>query len=237
VTTDQSPRALEVVDLNAFYDRTQVVFDVSLSLSRGETLAVLGRNGSGKTTTLLSTAGLVKARARAIRLAGVDIAGLAPFRRARRGLALVPAGGRVFPNLTVRENLELAARHDVARGAVSDVFGDFPVLAALAGVHAGVLSGGERQMLAIARALASGPRVLMLDEPSEGLAPFVLRDLVAHIRNLNNQGVAILLCEQNHRFALEAADQALLLEKGRLAWEGTAEEATTEHVLTRYLSV
>jgi branched-chain amino acid transport system ATP-binding protein len=238
VTTHQRPCALEVVDLNAFYDKAQVVFDVSLGLSSGETLALLGRNGAGKTTTLLAIAGVVKTEARAIRLAGSDIGGLPPFRRVRRGLVLVPSGGRVFPNLTVGENLELTAGGgDGARWTFSDVFSVFPVLEPLVAVKAVALSGGERQILGFARALASGPRVLMLDEPSEGLAPFVLRDLAARIREINNQGVAVLLSEQNHRFALQSADHAIFLERGRVAWEGTAVDAGTEKVLARYLSV
>jgi branched-chain amino acid transport system ATP-binding protein len=233
-----SPPAFEVTGLNAFYGKSQVVFDVDLTIDSGETVTVLGRNGAGKTSMLMALAGVVASSAKSIRLAGNDITRLPSFRRVRHGLALVPSGARSFPNLTVQENLHIArGRAERFRWAVDDVYDAFPVLEALKDANAGTLSGGERQMLAIGRALVSGPRVLMLDEPSEGLAPLVLRDITGWIRDINERGISVLLAEQSHRFALSTARRVLFVEKGRIVWEGTALEAGRTEILGRYLSV
>jgi branched-chain amino acid transport system ATP-binding protein len=238
-TADGAVPALEVAGLNAFYGKSQVVFDLALSIGPGETVTVLGRNGAGKTSMLMALAGAVTSRAQTLRLNGHDISRLPSFRRVRHGLALVPSGSRSFPNLTVQENLEIArtrARPEF-RWTVDDVYDAFPALEPLREASAGTLSGGERQMLAVGRALVSGPRVLMLDEPSEGLAPLVLRDITARIGELNEHGVSVLLAEQSHRFALAIAHRALFVEKGRVVWEGTAAEAARPETLGRYLSV
>jgi branched-chain amino acid transport system ATP-binding protein len=238
-TANGSPPALEVLGLNAFYRKSQVVFDLDLSIERGETVTILGRNGAGKTTMLMALAGVVTSRAKMILLDGHDISRLPSFRRVRHGLALVPSGSRSFPNLTVQENLDIV-RTGSAKGfswTIDDVYDAFPVLEALKDASGGTLSGGERQMLAVARALVSGPRVLMLDEPSEGLAPLVLRDITAWVRELNERGLSVLLAEQSHRFALETAHRALFVEKGRIVWKGTAADAGRPEILGRYLSV
>jgi branched-chain amino acid transport system ATP-binding protein len=238
-TADGAVPALEVAGLDAFYGKSQVVFDLALSIGPGETVTVLGRNGAGKTSMLMALAGAVTSRAQTLRLNGHDISRLPSFRRVRHGLALVPSGSRSFPNLTVQENLEIArtrARTEF-RWTVDDVYDAFPVLEPLREASAGTLSGGERQMLAVGRALVTGPRVLMLDEPSEGLAPLVLRDITARIGELNEHGISVLLAEQSHRFALAIAHRALFVEKGRVVWEGTAGEAARPEILGRYLSV
>jgi branched-chain amino acid transport system ATP-binding protein len=238
-TANGAALALEVCGLNAFYGKSQVVFDLDLSVERGETVTVLGRNGAGKTSMLMALAGVVTSRARTLRLDGRDISRLPSFRRVRHGLTLVPSGSRSFPNLTVQENLEIARAG--ARKAfgwtIDDVYGAFPVLEPLRDASAGTLSGGERQMLAVGRALVSGPQLLMLDEPSEGLAPMILREITARIRELNEGGISVLLAEQSHRFALATAHRALFVEKGRVVWDGTAAEAGRPEILGRYLSV
>jgi branched-chain amino acid transport system ATP-binding protein len=236
---DGATPALEVRGLNAFYGKSQVVFDLDLSVGSGETVTILGRNGAGKTSMLMALAGAVSSRAQTLRLDGDDISRLPSFRRVRHGLALVPSGSRSFPNLTVQENLEIArpGGRTGFRWTIDDVYSAFPVLEPLRDASAGTLSGGERQMLAVGRALVSGPRVLMLDEPSEGLAPLVLRDITARIGELNEHGISVLLAEQSHRFALATARRALFIEKGRVVWEGTADEAKRPETLGRYLSV
>jgi branched-chain amino acid transport system ATP-binding protein len=238
-TANGSSPALEVVGLNAFYRKSQVVFDLDLSIERGETVTILGRNGAGKTSLLMALAGVVTSRAKTIRLDGHDISRLPSFRRVRHGLALVPSGSRSFPNLTVQENLDIVRTGfgEGFRWTIDDVYDAFPVLEALKDASGGTLSGGERQMLAVGRALVSGPLVLMLDEPSEGLAPLILRDITARVRDLNERGLSVLLAEQSHRFALETAHRALFVEKGRIVWEGTAADAGRPEILGRYLSV
>jgi branched-chain amino acid transport system ATP-binding protein len=240
VSTDNGAApALEVSGLNAFYGKSQVVFDLDLRVERGETVTVLGRNGAGKTSMLMALAGVVTSRATTLRLDGHDISRLPSFRRVRRGLALVPSGSRSFPNLTVQENLEITrpSTLDTFSWTIDDVYDAFPVLKALKDASAGTLSGGERQMLAVGRALVSGPRLLMLDEPSEGLAPMILRDITSRVRELNERGISVLLAEQSHRFGLGTAQRALFVEKGRIVWEGTADEAGQPEILGRYLSV
>jgi branched-chain amino acid transport system ATP-binding protein len=234
-------RALEVEGLDAFYGKSQVGFGLSLVVHRGETVAILGRNGAGKTSTLLALAGAISNRCERLVLDGRDISRLPPFKRVRAGMALVPSGSRAFPNLTVQENLSLAAR---SRGngsgsawSLDRVYEVFPILRELRDSRAGSLSGGERQMLAVGRALVANPKVLMLDEPSEGLAPIVVRRIGAMLRELNQQGLAVLMTEQNHRLALETADRAYFIEKGQIVWNGSSQEAKRGEVVGRYLAV
>ena len=234
--TDLEP-ALRVTDLDAAYGRNQVTFGMSLEVRRGEIVALLGRNGAGKTTTLMAIGGLVRVRGGSVALDGRRLDGEASFRRVRAGLSLVPSGSRAFRNLTVAENLSVVRRGPDARWTVEHVFELFPALRALRSSRGRQLSGGERQMLAVARALLSQPKVLMLDEPSEGLAPMVVRDLAAMLRRISATGLGVLLAEQNHRLALEIADRASFIEKGRVAWQGNANEAQSQEVIERYLSV
>jgi branched-chain amino acid transport system ATP-binding protein len=234
--------ALDVNRLDAFYGKSQVAFGLSLHIDAGETVAVLGRNGAGKTSLLMAIAGSISSRSDRLVLAGRDISRLPPFKRVRAGLALVPSGSRAFPNLTVEENLSRAERRRSRNGGAQDwslarVYEVFPILDDLRGARAGALSGGERQMLAVGRALVANPNVLMLDEPSEGLAPIIVRRIGAMLRELNQHGLAVLLTEQNHRVALEIADRAYFIEKGQIAWSGTAEEAKRSDAVGRYLAV
>jgi branched-chain amino acid transport system ATP-binding protein len=244
VSAEPEPRraALEVDGLDAFYGKSQVGFGLCLRIDAGETVAVLGRNGAGKTSMLMAIAGSISSRADRLVLAGRDISRLPPFKRVRAGLALVPAGSRAFPNLTVEENLSLAERRRNRNGGGQDwslarVYEVFPVLRDLHNARAGSLSGGERQMLALGRALVANPNVLMLDEPSEGLAPIIVRRIGAMLRELNRHGLAVLLTEQNHRVALQTADRAYFIEKGQIAWSGTAEEARRSDAVGQYLAV
>lgn len=242
-SSEQAP-ALEVVGLNAFYGKSQVVFDLSLTVQPGETIALLGRNGAGKTSTLLGIAGPTQVSAltshsEALRLGGRDISRVRAFQRVRAGLAFVPSGSRAFPNLTVHENLSTVkgGRNGASGWTITDVYEAFPVLESLKNSSAGSLSGGERQMLAVGRAMVANPKVLMMDEPSEGLAPLIVRQIGLMLRELNRQGLAVLLTEQNHRLALETADRAYFVEKGHVVWEGDAPQASRPEVVGRYLAV
>jgi branched-chain amino acid transport system ATP-binding protein len=232
------PPVLEVEGLNAFYGKSQVVFDLELRVDAGETVAMLGRNGAGKTSTLFAIAGVVSHRAKTLRVGGKDIARLASFARVRRGLSVVPSGSRAFPNLSVEENLGIVRPgRNGTSWTIDDAYAMFPVLSELRGASAGTLSGGERQMLAVARAMLAGPKLLMLDEPSEGLAPMVLRGIAGRLREMNEEGIGVLLTEQNHRFALDTAHRAYFIEKGQIVWEGAAERAKDAEVIGRYMAV
>jgi branched-chain amino acid transport system ATP-binding protein len=238
-STNGAPPVLEIHQLDAYYGKSQVIFGLDLVVGPGEAVAVLGRNGAGKTTALMAIAGVVSTRAKALRLGGDDISHLPSFKRVRKGLSLVPSGSRAFPNLTVNENLELVrGRTDGAvRWSVEDAYRTFPKLAELKDNSAGTLSGGERQMLAVARAMLAGPQLLMLDEPSEGLAPMVVKGIAERLHSMRGEGIGVLLTEQNHRLALDVADRVYFLEKGQVVWEGTAERAGDPEVIERYLAV
>lgn len=231
----------EVRGLNAFYGKSQVVFDLDLVVNPGEAVAVLGRNGAGKTSTLMALAGVVSNHAALVALGGKDIGRMTSFKRVHAGLSLVPSGSRSFPNLTVEENLAMV-RGDKRRNSgtswtVDDAYRQFPVLAELKGNSAGTLSGGERQMLAVARAMLANPLLLMLDEPSEGLAPLIVRGIANRLKEMRGQGIGVLLTEQNHRLAIDVADRVYFIEKGQMVWTGSAEEASDPQILSKYLSV
>jgi branched-chain amino acid transport system ATP-binding protein len=238
-TVDGAAAVLEIEGLDAFYGKSQVIFGLDLQVGPGEAVAVLGRNGAGKTTALMAIAGVVTGHAKTLRLAGEDISHMASFKRVRKGLSLVPSGSRAFPNLSVNENLELVrgGSNGGVQWTPADAYRTFPKLAELKGNSAGTLSGGERQMLAVARAMLAGPRLLMLDEPSEGLAPMVVKGIAERLQAMRGEGIGILLTEQNHRLALDVADRAYFLEKGQVVWQGTAEQAAFPDVIERYLSV
>jgi branched-chain amino acid transport system ATP-binding protein len=234
-----TPAALEVVGLNAFYGKSQVVFDLDLRVEFGETVAILGRNGAGKTSTLMAIAGVVTSLAESVRLGGDEISHVPSFKRVRKGLSLVPSGSRAFPNLTVDENLDLV--RSGSDGAISwtiaDAYRTFPKLAELKGASAGTLSGGERQMLAVARAMLARPKLLMLDEPSEGLAPMIVKGIAGRLQEMAKEGIGILMTEQNYRLALDVADRVYFIEKGSVVWEGDAGRAADADVISRYLAV
>jgi len=225
---------LVVEGLNAWYDRSHVVQGVSLSVEAGRVTALLGRNGAGKSTTLKAIMGLVAQRAGAVSLDGVAIDRLPPHRIARAGIAYVPETRGIFPSLTVLENLTVAARATDGDGwTLERIYALFPRLAERRTSSGGTLSGGEQQMLAIARALLTNPRLLLLDEPTEGLAPAVIATIAAKLAELRQEGLAMLLVEQNYAFATGLADSALVMGKGLIRWRGTPaaleEAAETKH--------
>ncbi len=201
---------------------------------------MLGRNGAGKTTTITGILGLLPGASGTVKVADRDLSRFPAYRRAQSGLAYVPSGARCFPNLTVIENLEVAARRRPANGGGWDrtrVFDIFPKLDQLKANLAAGLSGGERQMLAVGRALMSNPAVILMDEPTEGLAPVVVQSIGRLIVELKKTGVSILLAEQNYRMALKVADRAAFMEKGRVVHEMSASEAADSEVLQRVLGV
>jgi branched-chain amino acid transport system ATP-binding protein len=219
---------LEVDRLVARYGRVTALRDVSLHVDEGEVVTLIGANGAGKTTTLRAISGLVRPAAGAIRFAGRELARLTPSEIVRAGVSQSPEGRRVFPRMTVRENLELGA---YTRRSRAEIGADteraltiFPRLRERYEQKAGTMSGGEQQMLAIARALMSRPRLLLLDEPSLGLAPMLVQTIFGVIRELNAAGTTILLIEQNARQALAVANRGYVLEVGRIAYSGTADE-------------
>jgi branched-chain amino acid transport system ATP-binding protein len=232
---------LEVSNLDVRYGKSHVVFDLGLRVGDGEVLALLGRNGAGKTTSILGIMGLVPSASGRIRVDGRDVSRWPAYRRARGGIAYVPSGARCFPNLTVQENLDVAAHSrsaDNGRGWSKDrVYEVFPKLSDLKNNLAGGLSGGERQMLAVGRALMSNPSTILMDEPTEGLAPLVIQAIARLVGDLKRTGVGILLAEQNHKMALAVADRAAFLEKGRVVEEMPAAEATKSDVLHRILGI
>ena len=232
---------LSVEALEAAYGPSQVLFGVSLSVATGEVATLLGRNGMGKTTTIRAIMGLVPARAGQIHFQGQPIHRLPPYRVAQAGLALVPEGRQVFPNLTVRENLVATAANRLGIGdpwTVDKAFDLFPQLAARARASGGSLSGGEQQMLAIGRALMTNPRLLILDEATEGLAPLIRAEIWRCLARLKAGGQSILLVDKNVRALTRVADTHYVLEKGRIVWRGTsAELAAREDLQHRYLGV
>jgi branched-chain amino acid transport system ATP-binding protein len=232
---------LEVRDLRVFYGNIEALRGLSIQIEPGEMVAVLGSNGAGKTTTLRAISGLERARSGAILFDGADITRTAAHRIVARGLCQVPEGRRIFGTLTVAENLSLGgyllrSKPAELRSRRDFVFETFPRLAERSHQLAGTLSGGEQQMLAIARAMMNEPKVLTLDEPSLGLSPMLARTILKIVRSLANRGVAVLVVEQNARQALRVADRAYVLETGRIVLEGTARElAADERVQRAYL--
>ena len=218
-----SAPALEARDLEVFYGESQILFGLSLAVAPGRCVALLGRNGAGKSTTLKAVAGLAPPRCGGVTVRGVEMARRKPHRIARAGVGYVPEDRQVFTRLSVEDNLEIAARTGVDGSRVwtlETVWDVFPVLRDLRRRAAGRLSGGEQQMLTIARALMGNPAVLLLDEPSEGLAPLIVREIGALLRRLSTMGTAVLLAEQNMYFCLGAADDAVVIDKGRAVWRG-----------------
>jgi branched-chain amino acid transport system ATP-binding protein len=214
---------LEVEGLRAGYGPAEILFGVSLKLARGEVAALMGRNGAGKSTTLKAIMGLVPPRAGRVRFAGRDIAGLAAFRIARLGLGYVPEDRRIFTDLTVAENLEVGRRPAEGRDPWTPerLFEVFPNLASMRHRRAAAMSGGEQQMLAIARTLMGNPEAVLLDEPSEGLAPVILELMADAVLRMKREGIAVLLSEQNFDFAAAVADRAYVIERGEIRYDGS----------------
>jgi branched-chain amino acid transport system ATP-binding protein len=230
---------LRVEGLEAHYGPSHVLHGVTLEVPAGGVAALVGRNGVGKTTTLRTVMGLVPTTRGRVTLDGRDITGWAPHHVARAGVAYVPEGRQVFPALTAEENIRIAERRPARRWPLPRLLELFPALRPRLRHRGRELSGGEQQMLAIARALATDPRLLLLDEPSQGLAPLVVRELARVVRVLAEEGVSVLLVEQNLRLAEVVADRLFVLVKGRVVYEATAEQFRREEpeIRSRYLTV
>lgn len=232
---------LEVVDLVGGYGRARILQGLSFRVRAGELVMLLGRNGAGKSTTLKTIMGLLRAESGGIRFAGQEIAGWEPHRIARAGLGYVPEERRIFADLTVMENLEVgrqAPRGGLPPWTPERLFALFPNLGRMRDRPGGRMSGGEQQMLTIARTLMGNPRLLLLDEPGEGLAPVIVEQMAQAVLRLKAEGLTILLAEQNPHFARGVADRAVVVEKGRAVWSGAPEAlAADEAVRRRYLAV
>jgi branched-chain amino acid transport system ATP-binding protein len=215
---------LSVDDLHSYYARAHVLQGVSFTLAAGEVLVLLGRNGAGKSTTMKSLIGLVRPRAGRVVFAGIDVAGWEPHRIARLGIGYVPEERRIFADLTVDENLEVGrqpTRQDLPAWTPERLFTLFPNLGRMRDRRGGRMSGGEQQMLTIARTLMGNPRLVLLDEPSEGLAPVIVEQMALAVQALKRAGVTVLLAEQNFHFAARVADRAAVIESGRVVWHGS----------------
>ncbi len=233
---------LEVSSISVFYEEIQALWAVSFSVEEKTVTALVGSNGAGKTTTLSTVAGLLKPREGSLSFEGREIDALESHQRVERGISLVPEGRRLFPFLTVQENLEVGAYSGRARAKISEsmkrVYDLFPRLRERKGQLAGTLSGGEQQMLAIGRGLMSQPRLLMLDEPSLGLAPLFVAKMFELVQEINRQGVTILLVEQNVQTTLQIAQKAYVLEVGKIVLEGTGSRLLEDdHVKKAYLGL
>jgi branched-chain amino acid transport system ATP-binding protein len=231
---------LAIDDIHTYYGHSYVLQGVSLTVGKGEIVAVLGRNGVGKTTLMRSIVGFTPARRGRISFAGGDIAAASPQAIARKGLALVPQGRRIFRSLSVEETLAIAARPPASGTgwSIDRAYDAFPRLRERRQQRAGNLSGGEQQMLATARALVANPLLMLLDEPTEGLSPLLVRELQAVLRRLKDEGATLLMVEQRVGFALALADRVYLMNKGRIAMETTPDELRADEALRhRYLGV
>jgi branched-chain amino acid transport system ATP-binding protein len=232
---------LELKSINTFYGRSHILFDVSLSVEKGEVVSLLGRNGAGKSTTFRSIIGLTPPQAGEVMFRGERVSGLRAFRICRRGIGFVPEDRRCFPDLTVRENLEVAARREKESAApwtIERIYALFPRLQERQRNLGSQLSGGEQQMLTIARTLMTNPEVLLLDEPSEGLAPLVVALLADMILQIRKEGVTVLLAEQNLHFCAKVADRGYVIDKGSVKYEGAMSDLlANEEVKEKYLAV
>ena len=232
---------LIVERLNSFYGRAHILRDLSFKVAAGQVLALIGRNGAGKSTTMKSIIGLVRPASGRIEFGGIDIVRLEVYRVARLGLAYVPEERRIFGEMTVRENLEVgrqSPRAGLRPWTPERVFGVFPNLGPLADRPGARISGGEQQMLTMARSLMGNPRLILLDEPNEGLAPLIVEQVMAAIQTMKAEGVAIVLTGQNPRFATAVADHAVVIEQGQAVWQGSIAELQADAVLpTRYPAI
>ena len=232
---------LEVRGIDVFYGASQILFGVDLLVAQGQTMALLGRNGAGKSTTFKAIAGIAPPRRGAVVLAGTVVSGRPPYRIARAGIGYVPEDRQVFPEHSVQDNLLIGRK----RGAGGEdhwtlprIYEVFPILAGMKARMAGRLSGGEQQLLTIARTLMGNPGILLLDEPSEGLAPLIVQAIGALIRQLRGMGVTILLAEQNMHFCLGIATHVSVVDKGQIVYRGTVEELRlNDGIKQRYLSI
>jgi branched-chain amino acid transport system ATP-binding protein len=228
---------LSVKGIHTYYGLSHILYDVSLEVSKGEIVGLLGRNGAGKSTTMRSIGGLTPPRQGTITFHGESLAGKQAYRLVRQGIAYVPDDRRVFADLSVDDNLEITYRRN-AGWSKDRVYDIFPALGAIKDRRSGNLSGGEQQMLTIGRSLMTAPELLLLDEPTEGLAPLIVRDLEQQILRLRDAGISILLSEQNIKSAMKLIERAYVIDNGRIRFEGTvAELEANEEIKKRYLMV
>ena len=232
---------LSVSGLNSYYGRAHILADVALEVAKGEVVVLLGRNGAGKSTTMKSIMGLVPPTSGQVRFAGTDIAGRSPHEIAKAGLGYVPEDRRIFTDLTVTENLQVGLqkpREGAPQWTPERLFAIFPNLAEMRHRPGGRMSGGEQQMLTIARTLMGNPLLVLLDEPSEGVAPLIVEQMANTIVELKNEGLSILLSEQNIHFARMVSDRAYVLEKGQIRWNGAIDDLMNNQQVQRaYLTV
>jgi branched-chain amino acid transport system ATP-binding protein len=238
--------ALEVENVSAWYGAAQILYDVTLDVRRGEVVALMGRNGAGKSTTMKAIMGMLARRSGTVRLSGRDISALKPFEIARLGVGFTPEDRRIFADLTVLENLDVGRQparrfpdgSEAPSWSEEALFRLFPNLGEMRHRPGGRMSGGEQQMLTIARTLMGNPLIVLLDEPSEGIAPVIVDEIANTIIELKQRGLSILLSEQNVNFAQAVSDRAYMLEKGQIRWSGTmAELAANEDVQRSYLTL
>ena len=218
---------LKVQNINAFYGNSQVLFDMNLNITNNHNIALLGRNGAGKSSTFKAINGLISVNSGSILLKGKELIKQSTSKRALSGIGYVPEDRQVFPEHTVEENLDLGKKNSSEgknNWPIDKVWETFPILAKLKNRMAGQLSGGEQQMLSIARTLVGNPEILLLDEPSEGLAPIIVEDIAAILKNLKKLGVTILLAEQNMHFCLEVAEEAIIIDRGKSVWNGSLKD-------------
>jgi len=232
---------LQLQDIHTYYGTSHILQGVSLRIDQGEGVCLLGRNGAGKSTTFKSIVGLLSTKKGSILFKGNEITRKPPFKIARLGIGYVPEDRRIYPDLTVRENLEVGQKTAKSRKgfwSIEKIFDIFPRLKPMANRKGSQMSGGEQQMLTIARSLMGNPELLLLDEPSEGLAPIVVDDLGHLIKRIRDEGVSVLIAEQNSLFSLELVDRAYVIEKGMIEWAGSVKEISEDETLrNRYLSV
>ena len=228
---------LEIEDIQTYYGQSHVLYGVSMSIEEGETVALMGRNGAGKTTTMRSIIGMTPPRSGTITFKGDRISGKEPFRIANAGIGYVPEDRRVFPDLTVQDNIEILVKKD-SEWSLDRVFDLFPKLDERSSQLGKQLSGGEQQMLSIARALVTDPDLLLLDEPSEGLAPIIVQDLRKILREIGETGITVLIAEQNVKFAFDLTERGYILSKGQIVWDGTIDDLQdNEEMIETHLGV
>ncbi len=229
---------LELNDIHTFYGRSHILQGISMDLQKGEVICLLGRNGAGKTTTLRSIMGFNPPRKGSIKFEGVDLAKLPPYEICRLGIGYVPQDRRIFPTLSVEDNLDVVKRRMEQGWTVEKIYSAFPILQNLRARKGRHLSGGEQQILAVARPLMTNPKLLLLDEPSEGLAPLIVRQIEELVKNIITTGISVILAEQNMRFAMNIAQRGYIIDKGRIHHQGTiAELKEDKEIIGKYLAV
>jgi branched-chain amino acid transport system ATP-binding protein len=229
---------LELKDIHTYYGRSHILQGISMDLQKGEVICLLGRNGAGKTTTLRSIMGFTPPKKGSIKFEGVDLTKKPPYEICRMGIGYVPQDRRIFPTLSVEDNLEVVERRVEGGWTVKKIFSTFPILEPLKSRKGRHLSGGEQQILAVARPLMTNPKLLLLDEPSEGLAPLIVRAIEELVKEIITTGISVVLAEQNMRFAMNIAQRGYIIDKGRIHHQGTIEELKEDkEIIGKYLAV